>query len=162
MEAQPNRAPGPGAVVTDRVWNQGPHKVHSNRSYPTAAAISGASPMVSLKRKRSIDGDNDHAFSVVPDDDEDIDIASALTGNRVAQLSLDEESDEELDEFIHDAIVKRNVKGGTDMLKKIKSKGSRKGDVGGGSFQSMGRYYIPASCILAHTCQVSIPSCFVH
>ncbi|KAG8213957.1 P-loop containing nucleoside triphosphate hydrolase protein [Butyriboletus roseoflavus] len=95
--------------------------------------------MASLKRKRSIDGDNnDHAFSIVPDDDQDIDIASALTSNRAGQIPLDEETEDELDEFIHDAIVKRNVKGGTHLLKKIKKKGNGKGDVGGGSFQSMG------------------------
>ncbi|KAH0827889.1 P-loop containing nucleoside triphosphate hydrolase protein [Lanmaoa asiatica] len=95
--------------------------------------------MASLKRKRSLDGDNDHAFPIISDDDEDIDIASALTGNRAAQLPLDEGTDDdELDEFIHDAIVKRNVKGGTHLLKTIKSKGNGKGDVGGGSFQSMG------------------------
>lgn len=117
--------------------------------------------MASLKRKRSIDGHNDHAFSIAPDDDEDIDIASALTDNRAAQLPLDEETEEELDEFIHDAIVKRNVKGGTHLLKKIKRKGNGKGDVGGGSFQSMGRYYTPASYTLSYTRQVSIPPCSV-
>lgn len=110
-----------------------------------ATAISGASPMASLKRKRSI---------VDPDDGGEIDIASALTGTRTAQLPLDKDSD---DEFIHDAIVKRHVKGGTHLLKKINGKG----DVGGGSFQSMGRYHTPPSSFLPHTCQVSIRSCSV-
>lgn len=147
---------------SDRSGPAGSTQSPPHRVYPTAAAISGASPMVSLKRKRSIDGDYhpDHGFSIVPDDDEDIDIVSALTSNRATQL--DEGTDEELDEFIHDAIVKRNVKGGTHLLKKIKRKGMGKGDVGGGSFQSMGRYYSPASSVLPHTCQVSIRSCFVH
>lgn len=120
--------------------------------------------MASLKRKRSIDIDTDNgdAFSIVPDNDGDIDIASALTGTRATQFPLDgDNDDEELDEFIHDAIVKRNIKGGTDLLKKIKSKGYGKADVGGGSFQSMGRYHTPASFILSHTCQVSIRFYFV-
>jgi len=98
--------------------------------------------MASHKRKRSI---------VDPGDDEDIDIASALTRTRTAQLPLDEDSD---DEFIHDAIVKRDVKGGTHLLKKINGKG----DVGGGSFQSMGRYHTPPPSFLSHNCQVSIRS----
>ncbi|KAG6375381.1 P-loop containing nucleoside triphosphate hydrolase protein [Boletus reticuloceps] len=86
--------------------------------------------MAPLKRKRSMENDPD---------DQDIDIASALTGTRPTHLPSDEDTgDEGLDEFIHDAIVKRDVKGGTHMLKKIQNKRSGKADVGGGSFQSMG------------------------
>ncbi|KAG9316644.1 P-loop containing nucleoside triphosphate hydrolase protein [Chiua virens] len=81
--------------------------------------------MLSLKRKRPLDE---------PDDVEDIDIAAALTG----ALHDRDSGDDELGEFIHDAIVKRNVRGGTDLLKKIKKKANGKSDIGGGSFQSMG------------------------
>lgn len=110
--------------------------------------------MAHLKRKRS-------------PDDEDLDIASALTGTRNMQLLFnqenndDDDDDDGLGEFIHDAIAKRDVKGGTHLLKKIKSKGNAKGDVGGGSFQSMGLYTTPtAICPLTHT-QVSIRNCSV-
>ncbi|KAF9227328.1 DEAD-domain-containing protein [Gyrodon lividus] len=101
--------------------------------------------MMLKKRKRSVeqDEDSDSSFSVVPadDDDIDVDISSALTGKRTRKELVtgpNTEDDDDLEEFIHDSIAKRNVKGGTEMLKKIKSKGKGKGDVGGGSFQSMG------------------------
>ena len=101
---------------------------------------------MALNRKRSFD-------SSVPGDDGDIDIASALTATHPADGDGDGDGDGDdgLDEFIHDAIVRRNVKGGTDLLRKIKSRGNGKGDVGGGSFQSMGRCYTPPSSILSHT-----------
>ncbi|KIJ67811.1 hypothetical protein HYDPIDRAFT_83574 [Hydnomerulius pinastri MD-312] len=108
--------------------------------------------MAPQKRKRSVKDDDDDegsdsGFSIVQaDDDEiDVDISSALTGKRAqkgpvtgSDVGEDDMDDDELEELIHDSIVKRDVKGGTEMLKKIKSKGKGKGDVGGGSFQSMG------------------------
>ncbi|KAF9241609.1 P-loop containing nucleoside triphosphate hydrolase protein [Melanogaster broomeanus] len=105
--------------------------------------------MTLQKRKKSVedDEDSDSSFSVVQadDDDIDIDISSALTGKRPRKRLVtssntedDVHDDEELREFINDSIAKRDVKGGTEMLKKIRSKGKGKGDIGGGSFQSMG------------------------
>ncbi|KAH7888670.1 P-loop containing nucleoside triphosphate hydrolase protein [Phlebopus sp. FC_14] len=103
--------------------------------------------MTLQKRKRAAeDGDSDSGFSAVQDcdDDIDIDIFSSLTGKswrkNVASGSGvgDDEDDEGLEELIHDSIAKRDVKGGTELLKRIKSKGKGKSEVGGGSFQSMG------------------------
>ena len=125
---------GAEAQLTDPACQIGFIRVHANSTSASddtaAAAISGASPMASHKRKRSVS------------DDDDLDIAPALTFTGSRAMDTD---DEQLDEFIHDAIVKRDVKGGTHMLRKIKGKGNGKGDVGGGSFQSMGRYSTPSS-----------------
>lgn len=102
--------------------------------------------MVSRKRNRDIEEDEESSsdFSLVQpasDDEFDVDISSALTGKRPRKDSLIEnnpDDDDGIEELIHDSISKRNMKGGTEMLKKIKSKGKSKGDIGGGSFQSMG------------------------
>ncbi|KAG1869866.1 ATP-dependent RNA helicase DBP10 [Suillus tomentosus] len=102
--------------------------------------------MVSRKRNRDIEEDEESSsdFSIVhpaSDDEFDVDISSALTGKRPRKDSLVEnhpDDDDGIEELIHDSISKRNMKGGTEMLKKIKSKGKSKGDIGGGSFQSMG------------------------
>ncbi len=49
------------------------------------------------------------------------------------------DDDTELEEMIRHSITRRNVKDGTELLKKTKGKkGLTKGQVGGGSFQSMG------------------------
>jgi ATP-dependent RNA helicase DDX54/DBP10 len=78
------------------------------------------------------------------DDEMDMDISSALAGKRrkvqaLAQDDVDGEDDEDLAKFLKDSIAKRDVKEGTQVLKKAKGKGKvGKGEVGGGSFQSMG------------------------
>lgn len=78
------------------------------------------------------------------DDEMDMDISSALTGKRrkvqtSTQDDEDGEDDEDLAKFLKDSIAKRDVKEGTQVLKKAKGKGKvGKGEVGGGSFQSMG------------------------
>ena len=78
------------------------------------------------------------------DDEMDMDISSALAGKRrkvqaFSQDDIDLEDDEDLAKFLKDSIAKRDVKGGTQVLKKAKGKGKvAKGEVGGGSFQSMG------------------------
>ncbi|RPD59945.1 ATP-dependent RNA helicase DBP10 [Lentinus tigrinus ALCF2SS1-6] len=110
--------------------------------------------MVSVKRKRSFAREDEDAFSEVSLDyaqsDDEIDISTALTGKRpkVARTSkgtqetegsLDD--DDELQDFIRESIAKRDVKQGTELLKKTKGKTKiAKGEVGGGSFQSMGLY----------------------
>lgn len=76
--------------------------------------------------------------------DDEVDISSALAGRKQAGASrsaarADDDDDDDLEAIIRDSISKRNVKGGTEVLKKTKGKGKIvKGEVGGGSFQSMG------------------------
>lgn len=102
--------------------------------------------MASRKRNRVIEEEEGTKsdFSLVQlasDDEFDVDISGALTGKRPRKDVPIENytgDDDGIEELIHDSITKRNMKGGTEMLKKIKSKGKSKGDTGGGSFQSMG------------------------
>lgn len=105
--------------------------------------------MAPHKRKRASEEseeDSDSVFSTIQaDDDDDIDISSALAAKHTQNAAMDDldngddgSDDDEFGDFINESIARRNVKGGTDMLKKIKAKGKGKGDVGGGSFQSMG------------------------
>ncbi|KAH9949579.1 ATP-dependent RNA helicase DBP10 [Amylocystis lapponica] len=100
--------------------------------------------MVAPKRKRSTVSDSeDFEVSEAHLSDSDIDISSALVGRQRRQVpgQTVEDEDEELQELIRESISKRDVKGGTDMLKKTKGKAKMaKGEVGGGSFQSMGLY----------------------
>lgn len=86
------------------------------------------------------ESDNDSSFSVVPGDDMDIDISSALVGKRPKLTQpIDDEDDEGLADFLQASIAKRSVKEGTQVLKSAKGKAKMtKGEVGGGSFQSMG------------------------
>ncbi|KAI1794061.1 ATP-dependent RNA helicase DBP10 [Ganoderma leucocontextum] len=104
--------------------------------------------MVSVKRKRTepaaTDSEADYSEVSLGSEDE-IDISSALTGKRprVASKSktLEVEDDEDLQDFIRESIAKRDVKEGTELLKKTKGRTKIvKGEVGGGSFQSMGLY----------------------
>ncbi|KAG0704483.1 P-loop containing nucleoside triphosphate hydrolase protein [Suillus ampliporus] len=102
--------------------------------------------MASRKRNRVVQEDEETKsdFSLVQaasDDEFDVDISGALTGKRSRRDGPIEnhlDDDDDIEVLIQDSIAKRNMKGGTEMLKKIKSKGKSKGDIGGGSFQSMG------------------------
>jgi ATP-dependent RNA helicase DDX54/DBP10 len=103
--------------------------------------------MLPQKRKgapQSADESDSSGYSFVQAaSDEEIDISSALAcKNNGKQRQIDpEDSDDGLREMIQASIAKRNVKGGTQVLKKTKGKGKAnmtKGEVGGGSFQSMG------------------------
>lgn len=77
--------------------------------------------------------------------DDEIDISSALTGKRVKfgqkQIADDEdENSEDLESLIREATKKRDIKDGTKLLKKTKARSKIvKGELGGGSFQSMGK-----------------------
>ena len=86
-----------------------------------------------LKRKRDESSEEDIS-------DDELDISSALTGKRAKKSTIAAgDSDQELNTLIHNSILKRNVKGGTKVLTKTKGKAKMvKGEVGGGSFQSMG------------------------
>lgn len=104
--------------------------------------------MLSQKRKRSGDVDDDHysevsaSFEQAQSDDE-IDISSALTGKKAKLARNTEESDDDFNEFLQESIAKRDIKGGTEVVKKAKGKGKIvKGELGGGSFQSMGEWFI--------------------
>lgn len=95
------------------------------------------------KRAHSEASDSDNeSFSAVASDDEEIDISSALAGKKRPKLTDDRDlgdEDEALHQIIRNATLKRDVKGGTDIVKKAKGKSKlTKGEVGGGSFQSMG------------------------
>ena len=113
--------------------------------------------MVSGKRKRvaPAESDSEAEYSEVSLASEDeIDISSALTGKRprVATKShiSEAEDDEDLQEFIRGSIAKRDVKEGTELLKKTKGRTKIvKGEVGGGSFQSMGAHLFRRVCFTA-------------
>jgi len=92
----------------------------------------------SISDEESSGSGSDHSF----------DISSALTQSRVALkkgkaplVSHDNGTDDdtEFEEMIRNSISRRNVKDGTELLKNTKGKKKlAKGEVGGGSFQSMG------------------------
>ncbi|KIJ39871.1 hypothetical protein M422DRAFT_230441 [Sphaerobolus stellatus SS14] len=69
----------------------------------------------------------------VPLSDGEVDISSMLMG--VQHGASDNEDDED---FIRESMSKQNIKTGTELIKKAKGKKISKGEVGGGSFQSMG------------------------
>jgi ATP-dependent RNA helicase DDX54/DBP10 len=111
--------------------------------------------MASRKRNRVIEEEDESKsdFSVVhptSDDEFEVDISRALTGKRPrkdAPVENYPDDDDDIEELIHSSITKRNMKGGTEMLKKIKSKGKSKGDIGGGSFQNMGMCSYPMNIV---------------
>jgi ATP-dependent RNA helicase DDX54/DBP10 len=78
------------------------------------------------------------------DSDDGVDIFSSLTGSRNQSQKISrktrEDEDEDEDDEIRASQAKSNRKQGTEMLKKLKGKSHMsKGEVGGGSFQSMGQ-----------------------
>ncbi|KAF5385833.1 hypothetical protein D9615_002245 [Tricholomella constricta] len=99
--------------------------------------------MVGPKRKRSDDIEGDHYSEVSASyerdsSDHEIDISNALSGKK-AKIARADLSDDELKDFLQETIAKRDVKSGTNVVKKAKGKGNiAKGELGGGSFQSMG------------------------
>ena len=108
-------------------------------------------PPVKRKRSESVtseEWESDSGSSSAGElSDDDMDISSALTGKQARRepRSLDdididdEDDDEDLTNFIKTSITKRDVKEGTQVVKKAKGKAKvAKGEVGGGSFQSMG------------------------
>jgi ATP-dependent RNA helicase DDX54/DBP10 len=102
--------------------------------------------MPPLKRKRPAtpteesEDDALSAYSEVAADDEDFDISSALTGKRPKLSPQEDEDEDELAQFIQTSISKRSIKEGVQVVKSSKGKAKlTKGEVGGGSFQSMGR-----------------------
>jgi ATP-dependent RNA helicase DDX54/DBP10 len=79
--------------------------------------------------------------------DHSFDLSSTLTRKPLSKKGKgplipredDVDDDTELEEMIRRSITRRNVKDGTELLKNTKGKKRlTKGEVGGGSFQSMG------------------------
>ena len=110
--------------------------------------------MAPEKRKHSESVDSDDGYSEVSlaNSEDEVDISSALTGKRpkvTPRLNPqeDDDDDDDLQEFIRESITKRDVKEGTELIKKTKGKAKiSKGEIGGGSFQSMGTHiYIGCS-----------------
>lgn len=104
------------------------------------------------KRPRPDPTDQEEAsFSEVPSDgNQEPDIFAVLTGKKKRRVSGSEqilgesEDDEDLQEVIRQATAKRDVREGTLVVKKAKGKAKiTKGEVGGGSFQSMGECIHP-------------------
>jgi len=100
-----------------------------------------------LKRPRpDLTDEEEDSLSEPPSDDRDPDIFAALTGQKKRRIFGSEEKileseddDEDLQEIIRQATTKRDVREGTQVIKKTKGKTKvTKGEVGGGSFQSMG------------------------
>ncbi|TFK44727.1 DEAD-domain-containing protein [Crucibulum laeve] len=97
------------------------------------------------KRKRAInigaEVDSDASeYSERALSDDEVDISSALTGKKpkIAH-NVEDDDDEGLKDFIENSIAKRDVKEGTQVMKKTRGKAKlAKGEIGGGSFQSMG------------------------
>ncbi|KAF7361862.1 ATP-dependent RNA helicase DBP10 [Mycena venus] len=87
-----------------------------------------------LPKRRRSESDDESS------DSENIDISAALAGKRQRTLPEPEhDSDKELGDLIRTSIAKRDIKNGTELVKKVKGKTKlAKGEVGGGSFQSMG------------------------
>lgn len=110
------------------------------------------------KRPRPDPADEgEDSFSEVPSDgDQEPDVFAALTGQKKRRISGFEEQilvesegdDEDLQEIIRQATTKRDVKEGTQVVKKVKGKTKiTKGEVGGGSFQSMGEHNHPCRAL---------------
>ena len=95
------------------------------------------------------DEEGDTFSEVCSDDDQEPDVFAALTGQKKMRISAakeqtSEDDDEDLQEIIRQATTKRDVKEGTQVVKKTKGKTKiTKGEVGGGSFQSMGEGNLP-------------------
>lgn len=101
--------------------------------------------MPAMKRKQQENFESDSgSFSEVSADEysDDMDITSALTNKRARtdRDNNEENDDDELNQLLHDTTSRRNIKGGTELIKKVKGGKNKlaKGEVGGGSFQSMG------------------------
>lgn len=74
--------------------------------------------------------------------DDEIDITNALSGKKTVAKGDSDEDFDELEKIIKHSVVTRDKKEGTKLLKQTKKKSKlTKGEVGGGSFQSMGELF---------------------
>ena len=117
--------------------------------------------------------EKEDSFSEVSSNgDQEPDIFAALIGQKKRRISgFDEqipgesEDDDDLQEIIRQATTKRDVKEGTQVVKTVKGKTKiTKGEVGGGSFQSMGERNHPRRALpsgLRSSVKVSTRLCCV-
>jgi ATP-dependent RNA helicase DDX54/DBP10 len=96
-------------------------------------------PVAKRKRTPLSEGlDTESLSSCAARSSAEVDISSALVAKR-QKVDVRAAEDEELAKFIQSSIAKRFVKEGTQVLKNSKGKSkATKGEIGGGSFQSMG------------------------
>ena len=100
------------------------------------------------------DEEGDQFVDVPSDGNQEPDIFAVLTGQKKRRIFGAEEQmsegDEDLQEIIRQATKKRDLKEGTQVVKGVKGKTKiTKGEVGGGSFQSMGECNLLAvRCLL--------------
>jgi len=96
--------------------------------------------MIPSKRKRRND---EHNSSGQDYSDDENDVSNALSGKHSHhEVNSD---DDDFDTFLMGSIAKRDVKIGTRIVKNAK-KSRVKGEIGGGSFQSMGQYSVSLPC----------------
>ena len=94
--------------------------------------------MPASKRRLSSNGRDDSPSSSDAEDSGVVDISTSITRKR-PRTDTAEDGEDDLADFIQASIAKRSVKEGTQFIKNTKGKSKvTKGEVGGGSFQSMG------------------------
>jgi ATP-dependent RNA helicase DDX54/DBP10 len=93
------------------------------------------------KRKRTL-GVEEKREDVPISNNDSFDISLALLGKRPKfSQQAESDSDDDLSNFIQTSIAERSIKEGTRIVKKAIGKEKvSKGEVGGGSFQSMGKW----------------------
>ena len=97
--------------------------------------------MAFTKKRKYHESDDDDDEVAIEHNEHDVDISSALTTKKPKNTQSEEDEDEDgLANFIRSSIAKRSMKEGTKIVKKSKGKEKMaRGEVGGGSFQSMGK-----------------------
>ena len=97
--------------------------------------------MALTKKRKYHESDDDEVG--IEHNEHDVDISSALTAKKPKITQSEEDEDEDgLANFIRSSIAKRSMKEGTKIVKKSKGKEKMaRGEVGGGSFQSMGKNF---------------------
>lgn len=113
---------------------------------------------MATKRKRStreknvdLQSESEVSYEEVAASDEEIDVFSSLTGAKKSSKGQSEEPEDE-EELIRESMAKKRAKDGTELLRKIKGKTKMvKGEVGGGSFQSMGKPPLPSQVLVAYS-----------
>ena len=116
---------------------------HSHDLNTDDFSFSAALMMALTKRKRYESEDEESSISSsLEHNEDDVDISSALTTKKI-KTTQSEDDEDDLADFIRSSIAKRSMKEGTKIVKKSKGKDKMaKGEVGGGSFQSMGGFKI--------------------
>jgi len=107
-----------------------------DRRYPIFLLWAFSTNMATKRKHHESDNED-----TVEHNDHDVDISSALTAKKPKTIQSEDEDEDDLANFIRSSIAKRSMKEGTKIVKKSKGKDKIvKGEVGGGSFQSMGKF----------------------